>query len=259
MKFDIGKIIQVTFIVAVLVVGGYFGYNWLTNTHGTSIEEIAPVETELVGSVYTSNRTEADVNKEILDVMDEVDGQFFYLEERMNEGRYLDIYKTDMNTFNEKVGNCPDAKKSSKKMSGGLKAFLNMNHSTIVSDPERWFGGLRQNDFRFNDKWPAGDFMYNYFKDNEIVISCDDFKVTKLGTMVYSISTEDPITGEAITPQTSYNRYTIGEGTVTTKNKIGDPNGYFPEVEESRAVKLKVFSGMDDTNMMFSVNQLYME
>lgn len=249
---------KVIILLAALVM--LFG---LTACGGTEIIEEQPVETAYIDTIYYSNTPDLEgydeFNEltEILDVMENSEAQFFYIDyiEPEASGSYFEIYQTDKATFDEKVGNAPKSDKASKTLTSGFNCFFNLEydnmHDDVNEDTNTWF-----KDVQIDIDTVA--WSGYYIRDNKIKLSCEDVTPLKLGVMHYDTTTEDP-NGDPCVEQNAYYYFFIGTADVTTVEKESDPMGYFAETGETKTITIKSFLDSNDLTKSFWVEGLFLE
>ena len=228
----------IAIILAILVFGGLLYYLFVYEDQQYDISDGSPVETEVVGYVYTEDDI-SYVNEQVAEIMADCDATFFYLEDQ-GYGTFA-VYQTDETTFNE----LSPAKKGTvlKKMCKSAEALFNRSYDNMPAMPlsdENNTGnvldghlkmgmGAEQIDEEF-------DGLEEFFADNELELSCEGMAAFKLA--VFADSEEEygyPV------------YFGIVEGYVTTVSAVDDVSDveFLAPTGESSYIRSAICASVD--------------
>lgn len=245
----------IAIILAVLVFGGLLYYFFVYENQQYDISDGVPVETAVVGYVYTEEDVNA-VNDQVADIMASYDATFYYLEDQ-GYGTYA-VYQTDEATFNE----MSPAKKGTvlKKMCKSGEALFNRSYDNMPAMPLsdenntnnvldghlKMRMGAEQLDAEFGG-------LEAFFDSNELALTCDGMAATKLAVFAGS--------------EESYSWPTyfgLIEGSVTTTGAINDVSwiGFLAPLGETSYVRAAICASVDKSTAYygcegFDVERLY--
>lgn len=222
---------------------------------GTEIvEEDSSVDTKLVAEI-DGVELERD-NENVLKTMSETDAQFFYAEwQNLNSSESigpLNIYQTNMATANEIVGNGADSSKASKSVTKQLSDYFGYEFESITEGKQS--GSVDYPSYNTAVHFVKGGnnaTVYDYYKDNEINLSSENWEVKKFGVLLQYVNEEDN--------QKGYQYYLICEGDVTTQAKSSDPLELFPEVGESSHITVKISAFGTDADKECGIEDIFFD
>lgn len=227
----------------------------LTACSGTEIVEETFIETEEIGLVYHTGASylESPEYKEILDVMEASNAQFFYIDHNYGWSEYT-VYQTNMEKYNEVAANIQDATNTSKILSRGLNGFVNLTDKNIQVDCNTWFKGMIANSAGVSMICGGGEgkeeTLYMYFKDNEIKLSSEGIDIKKLGIMHYDTD-ENGVE--------YYTYFFIAEGEVTVEAINSDPYNVFHEAGETKPYIIKGWGDVDTYYGEIAIDRIFLE
>lgn len=177
-------------IIILLAAAGFGYYKFVYQPQQMAKYELAEsevVETELVAEVDWAG-TEIDAYKEVFASMAENDALYYHINSK-NEvwGPPYEIYQTNKEEFSEKSPKSPE--KAVKEVNDGISKFLNYSYKSLPSPLFQTssadgmiFGKLDVSSEAQSLIEPQfGGSIAEYFKSHELVLKCDDCKVTQIG------------------------------------------------------------------------------
>jgi hypothetical protein len=243
-----GTIVIIIFLLCIVAGGGYIGYKHFIADAKYDIEDTA-VETKALDTYKWESDDREKEYKEMMDVMEDTDSSFFYIEEKESGyDTYMTLYQTDKNTFDSIASECRTADYVSRFMSKGCKVFFNWNYDTITDNQNTWFGGNSVSTYDGVALLYNGESPYNYFNDNGIKLSCDTFEITKLAVMKKH---NDGIQ--------SYQYLMIGNGDVTSVEKKSDPLNIYPDEGQTENLTIKISFMSDVNSKWMGADRVYVE
>ena len=245
----------IAIILAILVFGGLLYYLFVYEDQQYDITDGVPVETAVVGYVYTEEDVN-DVNDQVAEIMASCDATFFYLEDQ-GYGSFA-VYQTDEATFNE----LSPAKKGAvlKKMCKSAEALFNRSYDNMPAMPlndENNTGNVLDGHLKMgmgaeelNDEFYG---LEEFFATNELVLSCDGMAAFKLA--VFADSEEEygyPV------------YFGIVEGNVATVSATDDVSwiGFLAPTGETSYVRAAICASVDKSTAYygcegFEIDRLY--
>lgn len=190
--------------------------------------------------------------KTILDTMEESDVQFFFAEvDDMNNPQEMYVYQTNAAEFNGAIEKF-DAAKVSKDLTKELEERFSYKFEDVYV--EKQVGSTYYNGYNsFCDfiKNGAKETLYDYYHDNQLNLSSENWQVTKLAVVKNGYNKRQNFW--------SYYFLAICEGDVTTDAKSTDSLSIFPEAGASTHMSFKVVSFGTTIDKEVTIEDIFFE
>lgn len=226
----------------------------LTACGGTEMEDQGvDVETEQIATMDPEYSDDIPWQyKEVLDIMSESEAQFFYAGlDDMDNPQEMYVYQTNAAEFDADIEKF-DAAKVSKDLTKELEERFGYKYEEVYADKQ--VGSTYYNGYNTFCDFIKGEdkaTLYDYYHDNQLNLSSEDWQITKLAVVQHGYNKEQNFR--------TYYFLALCEGDVTTDAKSADSLSLFPEAGASEHMSIKVVSWGSTMDKDVTIEDIFFE